>query len=307
MQVRDALTKTVPKARIIPNRIVMSTTGVQRDRWKQATQKELQAFLNTAWKEPTPELRARYFANKMKVVMQLLVFSLKPTTAEKKGQGLVGDEYEKARICLQGQNHEGFQVQNSTTNADAHDAAHLLRLFLAVQANPKHVLASFDVSNAFLNAELSENVIILTQAAPELIQFGLVKPGALYQCTKACYGLREAPKLWEEARDKTLTSFVFLIDNVEYSLRQSTYHPSLWFVVRAPCQHLSKKVRLPDDSDLPDSTVFGEHEHVAAFLVYVDDILAAGPRDILQPLLTRLLDVWKGSNPDYDLSRYRGL
>ena len=58
-QVRDSLTKTVPKARIVPNRIVMSTSGAQYDRWKQATQKELQAFLKTAWKEPTPELRAR--------------------------------------------------------------------------------------------------------------------------------------------------------------------------------------------------------------------------------------------------------
>ena len=66
-------------------------------------------------------------------------------------------------MCLQGQNHEGFQVQNSTTNADAH----LLRLLLAVQANPKDVLASFDVSNAFLNAYLSEDVVILTQPAPE--------------------------------------------------------------------------------------------------------------------------------------------
>ena len=56
--------------------------------------------------------------------MQLLVCSLKPMTAERKAQGLVGDEYEKAS-GLQGQNHEGFQVQNSTTNADAH----LLRLF----------------------------------------------------------------------------------------------------------------------------------------------------------------------------------
>ena len=90
--------------------------------------------------------------------MQLLVFSLKPMTAEKKAQGFVGDEYEKARVCLQGQNHEGFQVQNSTTNADAH----LLIFFLAVQANPKHVLANFDVINAFLNAEFSEDVIILT-------------------------------------------------------------------------------------------------------------------------------------------------
>ena len=106
----------------------------------------------------------------------------------------------RPEYVFRARNHEGFQVQNSTTNADAH----LLRPFLAVQANPKHVLASFDVSNAFVNAELSEDVVILTQPAPQLVPFGLVKPGTLYQCTKACYGLREAPKLWEEARDKTL-------------------------------------------------------------------------------------------------------
>ena len=145
VQARDALSKTVPKARVIPKGVVMSTTGAQYERWQQATSKELQAFLKTAWKEPTPELRARYFAAKKKVVMQLLVFSLKPMTAEKKAQGLnrlMGDEHEKARVCLQGQNHEGFQVQNSTTNADAP----LLRLFSVVQAHSKHVLASFDVS-----------------------------------------------------------------------------------------------------------------------------------------------------------------
>ena len=52
VQVRDALTKTVPKARLI-HRVEMSTTGAQYERWKQATSKELQAFLKTVWKEPT--------------------------------------------------------------------------------------------------------------------------------------------------------------------------------------------------------------------------------------------------------------
>ena len=158
--------------------------------------------------------------------MQLLVFSLKPMTAEKKAQALVGDESEKARICLQGQNHEGFQVQNSTTNADAH----LLRLFLAVRANPK-------LSN--------RSCFHLDATSTRLVQFGLVKPGTLYQCTKACYGLREAPKLWEEARDKTLTSFVFQIDRAEYRLRQSTHPPSLWFVFPAPRQTMSKNFACP--------------------------------------------------------------
>ena len=170
-QLRTSLTKTVPKARIIPNKVVMQTKGDQYERWKQATSKELQAFLKTAWKEPTAETKARYLAKKQKVVMLLLVFTMKPMTAEKRALGRQGDEYEKARICLQGQNHEGFQIHNST-NADAH----LLRLFLSVYASSKNVLASFDVCNAFLNAELSEEVTILTQPAPELVQFGLVKP-----------------------------------------------------------------------------------------------------------------------------------
>ena len=46
-------------------------------------------------------------------------------------------------------------------------------------------------------------------------------------------------------------------------------------------------------------TAFGECTHLAAILVYVDDFLAAGPRQVLQPLLTQLLHVWKGSTPDF--------
>ena len=154
-QLRTSLTKTVPKARIIPNKVVMQTKGDQYERWKQATSKELQVFLKTAWKEPTAETKARYFARKQKVVMQLLDFTMKPMTAEKRALGLQGDEYEKARICLQGQNHEGFQIHNSTNNADAH----LVRLFLSVYASSKNVLASFDVRNAFLNAEFGQDVV----------------------------------------------------------------------------------------------------------------------------------------------------
>ena len=81
-----------PKARFVPNKVVANAAGIQRERWKQATSKELNAFLKTAWKEPTQELWSRYFATKRKVVMQLLVFNLKPITAEKKTMGLLGGE-----------------------------------------------------------------------------------------------------------------------------------------------------------------------------------------------------------------------
>ena len=77
--------------------------------------------------------------------------------------------------------------------------AHLLRLFLSVYASSKNVLASLDVSNALLNAELSEEVTILTQPAPELVQFGLVKPGTLYEVVSMHQGL-----LWSSRSTQTL-------------------------------------------------------------------------------------------------------
>ena len=97
-------------------------------------------------------------------------------------------------------------------------------MFLAVHANPNNVLANFEVSSAFLNAELSDDVVILTQPAPDLIQLGLVKPGTPCPCTIACYGLQGAPRLREEARDKTLFVFTFELRGENFHLRQSAYH-----------------------------------------------------------------------------------
>ena len=54
------------------------------------------------------------------------------------------------------------------------------------ESTADNILASFAVSNAFLNAELSKQQQHLQiQSAPKLIQFGLMKPGTLYQCVKA--------------------------------------------------------------------------------------------------------------------------
>ncbi len=79
----------------------------------------------------------------------------------------------------------------STTNADAH----LLRLFLSQEAGAGKTLASTDVSNALLNAEISEDVLILLKPPTELVKMGIVKPDTIWKCTKACYGLKEAPKM----------------------------------------------------------------------------------------------------------------
>ena len=109
--------------------------------------------------------------------------------------------------------------------------------------------------------------------APELIQFGLVKPGTLYQCTKTCHGLREAPKLWEES------VFITRAYGLSFELHALHVHQQFDYQMR----------------DFPDLAAFGECARVAAILVYVDDFLAVGPRHVLQTLLTQLQHVWKGS------------
>ena len=71
-------------------------------------------------------------------------------------------------------------------------------------------------------------------------------------------------------------------------LKTAWKEPSLWFVVKAPRLDKQAVAHLPEDSDRPDIAVFGGHQHVADFLVYVDDVLAAGPHSALQPLLSQI-------------------
>ena len=68
-------------------------------------------------------------------------------------------------------------------------------------------------------------------------------------------------------------------------------------MVKAPRVDEQLVVCLPEDSDLPDIAVFGEHQHVAVFLAYVDDFLAAGLCSVLQPLLKQLLQLCAATNP----------
>ncbi len=120
----------------------------------------------------------------------------------------------------------------STTNADAH----LLRLFLSQEGGAGKTLASTDVSNAFLNAEISEDVLTLLKPPTELVKMGIVKPDTAWKCKKACYGLKEAPKMWEEHCDKEKKKLEWEQGSKKYHLSQSQVHPSLWYVMEGQRQ-----------------------------------------------------------------------
>ena len=62
----------------------------------------------------------------------------------------------------------------------------------------------------------------------------IVKPNTIWRVKKAIYGLREAPRLWQQERDRQLRELQFVYNDRSAHLVQSYIHPSLWFIVEGP-------------------------------------------------------------------------
>ena len=100
----------------------------------------------------------------------------------------------KAQLCVQGdlQDTTGSEVYAAT------GAYQSLRILLALVAAFDLECHSADVTNAFLNAILDEEVYV--QCPP-----GFTTPGMAWRLKRALYGLKTAPRAWF----KELTSFLF--------------------------------------------------------------------------------------------------
>ncbi len=107
-----------------------------------------------------------------------VAFTRKPVSETlQKELGVATPWKEKARICVCGNFHPGIFENVSTTNADAH----LLRLFLSQEAEEGKVLESTDVRSAFLNAEISENLLVLMDPPSELVKMGIVAKDTIWK------------------------------------------------------------------------------------------------------------------------------
>ncbi len=70
----------------------------------------------------------------------------------------------------------------------------------------------------------------------ELVKMGIVAKDTIWKCKRACYGLKEAPKMWEEHRDALLHQLEWKDGNDNYYLSQSQVHPSLWYIMKGKWQ-----------------------------------------------------------------------
>ena len=174
----------------------------------------------------------------------------------------------RVRLVACGNFQEDTQA-HMLENSSANPSQELLRLLLSMLArHPDWSALVLDISCAFLNASL-DNERVLIRPPPALVKLGLVSPHVLWMALRAIYGLRKAPKLWEEERNKTL----------DHRVLKQTPDSKLGDVTMQPLE--SGAWLLQCDGAC-----------VGLFMMYVDDGLLVGPSEILTRLGLELKALW---------------
>ena len=101
-----------------------------------------------------------------------------------------------------------------------------------------------------------------------MVELGLEDPNIYWKLNRAMYGLRKAPKKWEEARNaglKELTVEPKEEGDKQLSLFQCSKAKNIWMIRE-----------LQED---------GSYDIVGKLLMYVDDVLALGPTKTVERML----------------------
>eukprot|EP00971_Amphidinium_carterae_P013825 272371-Amphidinium_carterae.2 len=192
-------------------------------------------------------------------------------------QGMQEEVYskgkKKVRIVCCGNRQ---QVQDFEDTATQTPPFSMLRLALAMASVFGWMVASADISTAFLYAALHQDVVkigfttVYVRPPTVLVSIGLVPPGILWKLKKSLYGLRTSPLAWERERDKTVATLEWKVDKTDYCLQLAA--PCVWKIVE---KHQSTK-------EVPSPLGF--------FIAYVDDLLAVARKEHLMAIIDQLKD-----------------
>ena len=160
-----------------------------------------------------------------------MVFVLKPLTqSQQLGDDVQAEYKHKSRLVICGNFTSWGEHSTTTTKLDAP----LLRLMLSLSCSAETTRSSIDITSAFLNADIHDDDTVLATPPPILVKMDIVKPNTVWHVKKAIYGLREAPRLWQQERDQKLRDLEFMYKGKHAHLVQSYIHPSLWFIAEGP-------------------------------------------------------------------------
>ena len=114
---------------------------------------------------------------------------------------------------------------------------------------------------------------MVVRPPPLAFLLGLAEAGELWLLLRALYVLRVAPKAWEEERDKQLRDARWSKGLKKYKFKQLLSDASLWLVL-------------------------GDNNIEAMIGIYVDDIIAAGPRKMVDEVLDLIGQIWSASETE---------
>ena len=276
-QANDKKSNVVIKAKSIPvtPKSVASSQGSMRERWLVSIYKEIENFLqNMAIEDADPSLVVKWKTMGKWPLPCQMVFVLKPLTQSQQQASDIQAEYKhKSRLVICGNFASWGEHSTTTTNLDAP----LLRLMLSLACSKETTWSSIDITSAFLNADIHDDDTVLVTPPPILVKMDIVKPNTVWHVKKAIYGLREAPRLWQQERDQKLRELEFKYRDRLAHLVQSYIHPSLWFIAEGPRE---STLGIPPFDHCLRSDEWTARLHKYNILgyvgVYVDDLLIAG-------------------------------
>ncbi|CAE7831413.1 RE1 [Symbiodinium sp. CCMP2592] len=191
------------------------------------------------------------------------VFTVKPNDqAKPEDRGTWFKRKARLVICGNMAMSEVLQLYAETAPAEA------VRSALVLTCKNRWMIGILDITAAFLKTPLGRrkgDPIVVAQPPRLLELMGITVKFELWALLRALYGLREAPMLWCNFRDETMRSLP-----APRGLRwQQGRAITSWWTMRDSCGKVC-----------------------AVIVVYVDDYLICGPRDIVMEISDIIQRVW---------------
>ena len=201
-----------------------------------------------------------------------LVYTLKPPAEDAAPGSEAAKCKRKSRIVCCG----NFNDQDPGDVFASGAAAESLRCVLTLTALKRWAAGGLDITGAFMLTPLPRDKVLIVITPPAiLVQLGLATSGERWILTRAMYGLRQAPHLWSEFRDKAVKAMRMNVNGKDWMFRQGGAEPNVWFLVECGVENAKPE---------------------GVLLIYVDDLLLLGPQSLVETMAASIKSTWKTSS-----------
>ena len=202
----------------------------------------------------------------------------------------------KFRVCICGNGEEGTRGHDDENRAEVPSTCEMKTLLTLGQEKDWKV-GALDVKAAFLHAELDDKAdgIYAMKPPAVLVRHKFEAEGTYWKLNKVLYGLRQGPKRWSEHRDRVLGTMEVWVDDGETetdsmataSTDEADVEP------RVPKKRLCIFVQVPQSKNIWLIKDKETGEIVGRLMVYVDDVLISGPKEVVLATFQAFESQWE--------------